>query len=110
VTRRAGTGGTEPLGERLSGIRRRVAAATAGPWASEGGDDNSYAVHARGVVIAKLHGSSAGKKRTAANAALIAHAPDDLIYLLWRLDEIEARAGRLEDSVNRMCAERLLTD
>ena len=110
VTRHAGTGGAEPLGGRLSDIRRRVAAATPGSWASEGGDDNGYAVHARGVVIAKLHGSGAGKKRTAANAALIAHAPDDLLYLLGRIDEIEARASRLEDSVNRMCAERLLTD
>lgn len=81
--------------DRLSEIRARCEAATPGPWFNFGGwlIHTETDVEHNGIPHEKTIGSV-----KAQNAAFIAHARDDIPYLLSRLEKAEAeRDAVIED-------------
>ncbi len=93
------------MADRLEEIKARLAAATPGPWEESGGTEFGFRIAAtereskrivRELSIASSHG---GNVRAFADAALIAHAPTDLAYLIaeveWLRRELEWIADRV---------------
>jgi hypothetical protein len=82
---------------RIAEIEARLAAATEGPWLIHEPDalfdDPNYGVtnERRTILIAKMNRHRGQSKE---NAALVAHAPADLAYLIERVRELEAQVDR----------------
>lgn len=77
--------------ERIAEIRARLEAATPGPWKANLYLGGAYAIDRiapNGDRLARVAVVD-GMIQTPANAALIAHAPTDLAYLLDRIDKLE---------------------
>lgn len=88
---------------RIDEIRARADAATPGPWGTEYDGKGTYHVHARlrttpseGMasdgVVASLHGEH-GDTQAYRNARFVAHARQDVMFLLGRVAELEARVA-----------------
>ncbi len=73
-------------GERLAAIKARLEAATPGPWESK---INGNTVRSYGIVSSTRTICSSISTLTA-DAELIAHAPDDISFLLGLAEEREA--------------------
>lgn len=71
------------MSARLDAIKPRLAAATPGPWVHECDDHHADVVHNHTSGVASLVSES----RTE-NANLIAHAPDDIEFLLDEVDRL----------------------
>lgn len=72
---------------RRDEIELRLAMATPGPWFTDR-DDNPNSVRSEHANICGLHDGGQTRDRIDANARFIAHAPDDV---RWLLDELSAR-------------------
>lgn len=82
------------MGEREDQIRARLQAATDPPWLAQGDYVLSVPQAEAGwdqPAICRV--TEAGTLR---DAELIAHAPDDLAYLLHRVEELERTNGQLQ--------------
>lgn len=88
--------------KRLEEMRARLEATTPGPWKSM---VNVYIAGAEPVVdntaVSNEHGDEllvdTWGERAEANAIFIAHAPDDMAYLLDHVERLEAENKRLRD-------------
>ena len=67
----------------LEAIRRRVDAATPGPWARHGADVHA---DAGGVLFTGRDGSSEVRRQADLDAEFVAHARADILALLARVD------------------------
>lgn len=86
--------------DRLASIEQRLAAATPGPWRKDGSPLRTDSFNVRGLPentsydyrgdAVAVTGDSEFGACNGADAALIAHAPDDLRWLIDRLREAEA--------------------
>ena len=78
--------------DRLDAIRQRIAAATPGPWNLDYCERGGFVVIAtaqgKHVVIASRNDIPHLTEQFSANAHLIAHAPDDLAYLLGEVERL----------------------
>lgn len=108
---------SEDTDDRLDAIRAMLAAATPGPWEYLADADLVMGDDHQSIVADPRHGCGRGE----ANAALIAHAPDDLAWLVGEVERLrgatltpleDARLAvlheteRLEAEVERLRAER----
>lgn len=85
--------------------RRLVAAATPGPWAVEGPDDDLWVMNAGRSYSVAMLGSRAVADEVDANAALIAAAPTLIADLADEVDRLRAERDRLhEEAVGIMRA------
>ena len=81
--------------DRLNAIRARLAAATPGPWRMEKpvGCCTVYTdptdADSDAMQVCIMYGTPWDEWQDVANAALIAHAPADIAYLLTRIQEME---------------------
>ena len=97
---------------RIRAIQERLAQTTSGPWCA--GDDEStlhrgsiYSSDARGSIVARCSGFQYTRRPQAeidANAAFIAHARDDIPYLLEELGRLSAEQTRLKEVLRRILA------
>lgn len=96
--------------KRIEEIRARHAAATPAPWTTHRYiDSNAYCVEA-GEEVASVYGTESTPAYD--NAELVAHAPEDIAFLLAALDAERARAERAEAERDRaiVLAEREVAD
>lgn len=85
--------------ERLDAIRARRAAATPGPWFASGpspyGDDCTVTVGDDADELAVCPDCGTRGGMTAANALFVSHAPDDIEFLLGKVESLLAHNGVL---------------
>lgn len=81
----------------LEDIKNRLAAATPGPWELLGG--NEY-ISPIGITVAPDDGGV-----TSRDAEFIAHAPEDIAWLLGEVERQRSRAKFFEDAAARITRE-----
>ena len=86
---------------RLVEIRERVAKATPGPWRRDRWDDPEVQVVAAGNEVVTWHRAHVRQNdtRVVPNHELIAHAPEDLSWLLDQLKERDEHRRILIESL-----------
>lgn len=89
--------------DRMGEIRKRLEKATPGPWITslwlDGRGGSKPMVAAGGITVAVTHPAPiCDTDECEANATLIAHAPDDLRYLLDRVGRLEGLIRDLLDN------------
>ena len=82
--------------DRLAEIQARLDAATPGPW--ERADEDVGVVSSIGEYVFIARNIRPG------NVTFIAHAPDDVAYLLARVRELESRCYGCDSTITRCLA------
>jgi predicted metal-dependent phosphoesterase TrpH len=90
--------------ERLAAIRERLAAATPGPWEAShrhvhGTASDDEMAGLGWEIVGPPEPMNRGQFRRAADAALIANAPQDLADLLAERDALEAQVAALREAL-----------
>lgn len=84
------------MNDRIQEIRERHEGATPGPWiAYEWTCDKGYAVYQNPVDVRKAITGYGSVLQTKENAEFIAHAPDDIAYLLSEVERLQTENDRL---------------
>ena len=93
------------MSERLEEIRARVEAATPGPWYPQPGYvmRSESGVHPEVCLMCGPEHTGVGSSDAVSDGAFIAHAREDIPYLLDRLERAEARVEELETRGGSYC-------
>ncbi len=93
--------------ERIAQIEARLAAATPGPWRAVREDKSDVAMGAKPFIIldganhrcAEIRAFCGGNYD---NADFIAHAPEDIRYLMDECERLRGRCGAMESAIKRL--------
>jgi hypothetical protein len=87
-----------PMSDRLSEIRARLDKATPGPWEDYDPGDGTHRLYAPNEV--KLLGPlGEGRVLRAADAELIAHAPEDIRWLAGEVDRLRVLLSERDQEI-----------